>query len=744
MKHRSKIFTIFIFVILLVFFVPAAAEETKIITIEWIVSDECLDMTRLAQYCWIEDGNILLYDFQIDANERTIQNMNPETGIIKPAVGRDKALNNLQKFLTEEEMPDKLSWPEVISDSGRYEVYTFKNDIFLLDLVLSDFTRITESDGEEKAVRFSPDSSKISFVRDNDLYVYDIEARKTKRITDDGSDTILNGTLSWVYWEEIFGRQDIGYWWSDDSNYIAYLKTDESPVGIMHFVDFKPQTPELIKQRYPKAGQTNPIVTLHIADIEGNELARFNPSEIPYEYIARVKWLPDSNRICIQTLNRDQTKLDIYFMDRDSGRSEHIMTEQDAGWIKMSNDLYFLDDGQHFIWQSQRDGFAHLYLFTMDGELVRQITKGDWSVSSISDEKFWVLSSIAFVDERREEIYFGAMEKSSTERHLYRIKFDGTGLERITSQKGCHQISFSNNGNYYLDVYSSIKQPPKLSLHSNDGKLERVISESKEKQINQLGLQYPQLFTVSARDGFAMPAMLLKPKDFDPSQKYPVLVNVYGGPGAPTVLDSWSSSILTDQILSDNGFLVFRFDNRSATDISKKLTNLVVGRMWAECELNDLVDAARWLKQQPYVDGNNIGLWGASGGGSYTLLGLTQSKEFKAGVAIAPVTDWHYYDTIWAESGMKRPQDNAEGYEKTSFVKRAKDLHGRLLLVHGTADDNVHPQNCWAFADALIEAGKQFDMMIYPMRKHGISDNAAKMHLFNRMLEFWNQNLKEK
>ena len=249
--------------------------------------------------------------------------------------------------------------------------------------------------------------------------------------------------------------------------------------------------------------------------------------------------------------------------------------------------------------------------------------------------------------------------------------------------------------------------------------------------------------TVAARDGFEMPAMVSRPKDFDPGKKYPVLVNVYGGPGAPTVLNNWQSSVFTDQILLDNGYIVFRFDNRSATAISKTFSNLVTGQMWAECELNDLVDAVRWLKQQPYVDANNIGLWGASGGGSYTLLGLTQSKEFKAGVAIAPVTDWRYYDSIWAEAGMKLPQDNPKGYEKTSFVKHAKDLNGRLLLVHGTYDDNVHPQNAQAFADALIDAGITFDMIVYPMRKHGISDKAAKMHLFNTMLEFWNRNLKQ-
>jgi dipeptidyl-peptidase-4 len=355
-----------------------------------------------------------------------------------------------------------------------------------------------------------------------------------------------------------------------------------------------------------------------------------------------------------------------------------------------------------------------------------------------------VTSAIGFVDEQDGFIYFGAQKKSSIERHLYRVKLDGGMLEQLTTEQGSHKISFGKNGKFFFDSFSNIKQPPRLSIHNNNGELKAVVAESKDKEIEKLELRYPQLFTIKARDGFEMPAEISKPRNFNPRKKYPVLVNVYGGPGAPIVANSWPTSIFSDQILLDNGFIIFRFDNRSATRISKKLSNLVVGKMWGNCELNDLVDAAKWLKNQKYVDGKNIGIWGASGGGSYTLLGLTGTKEFKAGVAIAAVTDWRYYDSIWAEAGMKQPKDNQQGYEQTSFVKKAKDLSGRLLLIHGTGDDNVHPQNCWAFADALIEAGIQFDMMIYPMRKHGITDNAAKIHLHKTTLEFWNRNLKQK
>ncbi len=744
MQNHKKLFSLTVVLIFLLNLNFAFSQQAKKITIEWVNSDECADLTMLPRFEWLENGTALLYDTSIDANERTIERLNPATEKRQPAVNRDKALESLAKILPPDDMPNKLDWPQQINNSGDFAVYIYNKDIYLLDIKASEFMRITESDTEEKAVRFSPDGTKIAYVRDNDLYVYDILNQAETRITDDGSETILNGTLSYVYWEEIFGRQDTAYWWSNDSEYIAYLKSDESPVSLMYFVDFAPYQPRVHKQRYPKAGRTNPIVTVHVADIKGEQISQFDASESAYEYIARIKWLPDDKRLCVQTLNRNQTKLDMYLMQRDTGKVEHIMTEQDNGWVEMTDDLYYFDNQRRFIWQSQRDGFAHLYLFRIDGQLENQITKGDWSVCSVGGGMSWVTSSIAHVDEQNGWIYFGGKKKSHLERHLYRVKFNGARLEQLTEEDGSHKIFFSPDGKYYFDLYSDMTNPPKLSLHSSDGKLKTVVAESEVEEIKQLNLQYPELLTVKAGDGFEMPAVMLKPKDFDPAKKYPVLVNVYGGPGAPIVQNAWSRSIFTDQILLDNGFIVFRFDNRSATGISKKFTNLIVGQMWAECELNDMVDAVRWLKQQDYVDANRIGLWGASGGGSYTLLGLTGSKEFAAGVSIAPVTDWHYYDSIWAESGMKLPQDNQQGYEKTSFVKKAKDLHGRLLLVHGTYDDNVHPQNTWSLADALIEEGIQFDMMIYPMRKHGISDRVARIHLFNKMLEFWNINLKEK
>ena len=554
-------------------------------------------------------------------------------------------------------------------------------------------------------------------------------------MTFDGSETTLNGTVSWVYWEEIFGRQDIGYWWSDDSKALVFLQTDESLVTKMHYVDFKPAEPRLITQRYPKAGTDNPIVKLGVMEIS-NPRVKWVKLD-PYEYICRVKWHPDNKRFTVQTMNRAQTELNLFFIDRRTGKSlGQVLTETDEGWVNINDDLYFLESGD-FLWQSERDGYAHLYRFDNDGNLVNQVTKGSWALRS-SGGPFWLRQSVVNIDEINRHVYFTALEKSSVERHLYRIQFNGRAMERITKDDGVHKIGFSPNGNYYFDTYSNITTLPTLALYDRNGVQLHVISKPRLELLEGLNIQTPELFTIPTMDGFPMPAQILKPGNFNSNKKYPLIFHIYGGPSAPTVYNRWQgTSLFFDNMLLERGYLVVRFDHRYATAISKKLENRLTLMVSGPTEIVDIVDGVRWLKSQTYVDSNRVGIWGWSGGGSFTLNSMTNTKEFKAGISVAPVTDWHYYDTKWAEFAMKRPQDNPNGYERTSFVKTAKNLHGRLLLVHGTYDDNVHPQNSWHFIDELVKENIMFDMMFYPMRKHGIADDPARIHLFNKMIEFW-------
>jgi dipeptidyl-peptidase 4 len=715
-----------------------SAQEKNEITVEWIYSDASADLTAIHRSVWLDNNTLLLYDQRKPEDKRTFEIYDPQSGKTSDAVNAVQAVANLSTLLQNTDN-DHLTWPLAFNTQCTLALYLIQNDIFLLDLKKAAFSRITKTDAIEKCVRFSPNGKMISFVRDNDLFIFDIKNNKESPITNDGSETTLNGTLSWVYWEEIFGRNDLGYWWSEDSKNIAYFQTDESPVAITHFVDFKPAVPNVIKQRYPKAGMANPVVRLGIADIKSAKTTWADFGDFNYEYLVRVKWLPQSDRVSVQTLNRAQDELRLFFVDRQTGKSTFILKETDEGWVNMHDDLIFIDDGQHFIWQSERDGFAHLYKFKMNGELVNQVTRGEWAVKSADAQP---RKTIAAVDDKNDWIYFSSLEKSSVERHLYRIHSDGSGMQRLTKGDGTYSINFSPNGKYFTAEFSNISTPPIFSLYKNDGSKIKELFKSRTDLAKALDFQYPELFEIPAKDGFLMPAEILKPNNFDPSKKYPVIMNIYGGPSAPTVSNSWGRGRrYFDQILSKRGYIVVRFDHRAAAGISKKYENLLLKKFISEVELADIVDGLKWLKEQPWVDDDRFGMWGWSGGGSFTLHTMTRTKEIKAGIAVAAVTDWHFYDTRWAEFAMKTPQVNPDGYENTSILRHAKNLHGRLLLVHGTYDDNVHPQNAWSFIEELVQANIPFDMMFYPMRKHGIVDRAARIHLFNKMLEFWADNL---
>ncbi|HUI84171.1 MAG TPA: prolyl oligopeptidase family serine peptidase, partial [Candidatus Binatia bacterium] len=409
------------------------------------------------------------------------------------------------------------------------------------------------------------------------------------------------------------------------------------------------------------------------------------------------------------------------------------------GWVNIQDDLYFLKDGQHFLWASERDGYMHLYRYRMDGTLVNRVTNGDWAMASAGGRPFWVRQSVTGIDEKNGWVYFVTLKDISTERQLYRVNLDGTGLTQISREHGVHHIAMSPDARYYFDNFSDIKTLPALSLHTSDGKQTAVLAEPRPELL-PASVHFPELLTIPAADGFPMPAQILKPSNFDPHKKYPVILHIYGGPSAPSVSNGWQYSMLYYNILAENGYVVAVIDNRSATGISKKLENESAENPSAS-ETDDLVAGIKWLKQQPWVDGDRVGVYGWSGGGTNTLNCMTRSQEFKAGIAGAPVTDWHFYDSKWAEAVVKLPTEHPELYDSTSLVKRAGKLHGRLLIIFGSYDDNVHPQNELAFMDALIEAGKPYESMIYPMRKHGFTDDAARIHLGHAMLDFWKRAL---
>jgi len=719
--------------------VLAAAQERPAISVDWVFSDAAAELTALPRTAWTADNQVLLLDPRVAKGERTLERLDPRTGRRSPAVDRTKALASLEALAGSGAVPEALAWPASLDRAGRRAAYLVAGDVYLLDLAASRFDRITRTPAAESIARLSPDGTRIAYVRDHDLWVTEIAAAKETRLTADGSQTVLNGSLSWVYWEEIFDHDEDGFWWSEDSTAIAFLRSDESAVSLMTWVGFRQPVPEIVGQRYPKAGGANPDVRLGVVDVRGGTTAWLDRAAVPYEYILRVAWTPDSRRVAVQTSNRAQTRLDLWLVERADGAAKRILSDPDEAWVTI-HDLNFLSDGR-FVWSSERDGYTHLYLHSADGTLVRRLTSGEWSVRG-TGSFYGAPLGAATVDETGGWVYFTALERSSVERHLYRVRLDGSGFARVSREDGTHRVSFSPDRGRFLDSHSSQRTPPSLTVRATDGAALAVVAPAREDLAASLDLAYPELITVPADDGFLLPARLLKPRGFDPAARYPVIVNPYGGPSAPTVRDSFAGGgALFDQVLARAGYAVFNADCRSATGIAKKLENPVVGRVWSDKELADLLAAVRWLKAQPWVDPERVGIWGWSGGGTFTVLAMTRSREFKAGIAVAALVDGRFYDTKFEEAYMKAPADNPEGYEHIALHRRAADLHGRLLLVHGTYDDNVHPQNLWVMVDELVKAGKQFDMLVYPWRQHGISDRPAQLHLYNAMLEFWRRNL---
>lgn len=706
------------------------------VTLEWMLSDKPKAIEATPQYEWLNDGTALLFDDRLPEEERTFERLDPQRGKREPLLDPQLALATLQPLLGDE-APESLSWPLMFDRAGAHALYTFENDVFMLDVAAAEFQRITQTDAEEKAPTLAPDGSRVAFVRDNDLYTYDLTRGAEQRHTHDGSETLLNGVPSWVYWEEIFDRQDQAYWWSPDARAIAFLQSDESQVGVMSHVDFEPQLPQVLTQRYPKAGQTNPTVRLGIVSLDDNAITWAKlPNE--FEYIVRVVWLPQGDRVAVLTLDRAQRQLDMFLVDRATGESQRILRETEDTWVDYY-EPFFLPDGEHFIWTSERSGYAHLYRYTLDGELVNPITSGNWSVLPFGMFSSGESQVLAVDDDQW--VYFLSNKDASIERQLYRCKLEGGSVMRVSSEAGVHNPAFSPDGRYYLDRQSSATQLPSVSLHKNDGTRLHDVAPARMALLDSLNIQYPEFLAFPAADRFPLPAMMFKPKDFDPEKTYPVILYVYGGPSAPRIVNQWLRGLYFYQLLLQEGYVVMSVDNRASAYIGKEIVEAIYGQVMGDVEVNDLADAVRAIGELPYVDAQRIGIYGASGGGMYTLLAMTRTELFKAGISRAPVTDWRYYDTKFTELIMKRPQDNPEGYEQTSLVAAAPNLHGRLLLIHGTYDDNVHIQNTWAFANELIKAGKLFDMMIYPMRKHSITDDAARQHLYRLMLEFWKTNL---
>ena len=686
---------------------------------------------------WLKDGQHYLITNEASRRDLPrLQKVNAATGEVTPFfdVAKMQAAFAALPGITAENARQ-------LANRGNYDLnpaetavlINWSNDLFYYEFGSDRAIRLTSNPEEEVGEGFSPDGKMVSFVRANNLYVEDLGMQRRERaLTRDGSDKILNGRLDWVYQEELYGRGNFGaYWWSPDSSTIAYLRIDESPVPEFTVVDHIPYHQNVEITAYPKAGDPNPVVKLGVVSAAGGDIRwidtfKYQPADL---LISRVTWTPDSKKVVYQAQNREQTFLDVNFADPKDGKSTNIIHETSKAWVAINEQPIWLKDGS-FIWASERSGWEHLYHYAADGKLLRQVTDGKWEVRSIEG-----------VDEVNGYIYFTATEHSHIAPQGYRAKLDGSGLKRITTQEGSHRVDVSPAYNYFLDVWSDLNSPARISLYDTTGKLVRVINENKVDALKQYKLGTAELLQVKTRDGFEMEAMMIKPPDFDARKKYPVMSFTYSGPHAPQVRNGWGSqTYMFHQLLAQKGYIIWVCDNRTASGKGMEAT-WPVYKNFGELELRDLEDGVAWLKSQPYVDGSRIGIWGWSYGGFMTSYALTHSESFKIGIAGGTVADWRDYDSIYTERYMQTPQNNPEGYKKSSPVNAAKNLHGKLLLIHGSIDDNVHMQNTMQFIYELQKAGKQFQLMLYPKSRHGVTDPLLLKHMRQMMLDYILENL---
>ncbi len=612
-------------------------------------------------------------------------------------------------------------------------VFTVDRDLYLYSIVTDRAERLTDDGGrkeDEDLVSFSPDDKRLAFVRGNNLHAVDLNRRRARALTSDGGPKILNGKLDWVYEEEIYGRGERGaYWWSPDSTRLAFLRLDDTPVPTYVVVDDIPYGQEVERWDYPKAGDPNPDVRLGVVPAAGGAVQWVDLSRYPAadRLVVHVGWTPDSAHVVYSVQNRVQTWLDLNTIAV-SGRSapRTLFRETSRAWIDpgdMQPPLW-LRDGT-FLWLSPRSGWRHVYRYEAGGALRGPVTGGASEVRALHG-----------VDRSGTWMYFSGTGRSHIGGDVFRVRLDGSGLERLSQRPGTHAARFNPGLTHFIDTWSDMTTPPQVRLHGSEGAELRVIEENRVDALGRFRLSSPELMQVPTRDGFVMEAVMIKPPDFDPSRKYPVYQFTYGGPHSPQVRDAWGGSqYMFHQLLAQHGIIVWICDNRSASGKGAE-SAWSVARNFGESELRDIEDGLAWLRRQPYVDGGRIGIHGWSYGGYMTSYALTHSTSFVMGIAGGTVADWRTYDSVYTERFMGLPEENAEGYRKSSPRWAASSLHGALMLIHGAMDDNVHAANTMQFAYELQKANKPFRLMLYPKSRHGVTDSALVHHMRSMMLSF--------
>ena len=627
------------------------------------------------------------------------------------------------------------------SPDSKHLLFDSQGQLWLYTLENGTAVQFTSAPDPHDDPKFSPDGSHVAYVHKHNLYVRPISGTGERQLTKDKDENLLNGEVDWVYAEELAVRSN--YFWSPDGKNLVFLQMDETQVPTYPITDWLPTHPKLEMEKYPKAGDPNPGVRLGVIHAAGGKPKWISLPADEDIYLPRFGWVRDSV-LWVEVLNRAQDKMDLYCVDAGSGHSRKMLSESSPdAWINVNDDFRILQSGDRFLWSSWRDGHTHLYLYRFDkqnpldseAQLERPLTQGDFEVLKLEA-----------VDESAGVIYFTCDKDDPRNRELYSVKLDGTGMTRVPfgSAYGTHTVTFADDGKHYVDHFSARLTPPLLSLCDPAAARPcQMVWQSRD--LHDLGLLEPKSLAFRADDGSTLYGQLLLPPEAAIRGKIPLIVHVYGGPASQLVSNEWAGSHeegLFHQILAQHGFAICSVDNRGTPGRSRKFS-AAIRHQFGGLELKDqLASLEQLLAQFPQLDPRRVGIWGWSNGGFMTLYALTHSSAFQAGVSVAPVSDWRDYDSIYTERYLGLPKDNDKGYEDSSIPRVADKLHGALLLVHGSSDDNVHVQNSIQMTEALIKAGKQFRLMVYPGKTHGIGGSAERAHLYHMVEEHFERELK--
>lgn len=707
----------------------STAQEKKEFSLEDIFKNSLFAAKGVYGINWMNDGRY--YSRQVsDKDVDYVLQYDITSGIAVDTIVNGKNL----KWNGESLRIDKYSFSadksQVLIATEVENIYrrSTKGIHYLYNRQTKALKKLAEGDKQSYA-SFSPKGDKIAFVRNNDLYYVSLPDLTETRITNDGKwNSIINGNADWVYEEEFYLAQS--FQWSPDGSKLAFYRFDESAVPEFNMQYFNDLYPTDYRFKYPKAGEKNSVVTIHVHNIASGITVKMDTGPEEDQYIPRIYWIAN-DQLSLVRMNRLQNKLEILHADANKGSSKVILTETSKTYvdINFTDNIKYLQDGKTFIRTSEKDGYKHIYHHNIDGSLIRQITQGPWEAITLYG-----------IDEKKKLLYYVSTEESPIERYLYSISLDGKKKVKLSTDKGTNSANFSNDFKYYINNHSSSTSPARISLHTApDGKLLKILEDNAtlKSRVEGLAIGKKEFLKIKAIDGQEMEAYIIKPYNFDANKKYPVMMYVYGGPGSQSVLNSWGGSRdAWFQYLTQKGYIVACVDNRGTGGKGKDFRDITYGIM-GKYESEDQIAAGIYFGSLPYVDKSRIGIFGWSYGGYMSSLSLFLGDSvFKSAIAVAPVTNWRYYDTVYTERYQGLPKDNGNGYDAYSPLSHVAKLKGNLLLIHGTGDDNVHFQNSVMMQEALIQANKQFESFYYPNKHHGISGGNTSYHLYTMMTNF--------